>query len=94
MKFKFVSTGHGTFVHVDSVIALSPPDSSPIKKLRKYAEEKGILINLTSGRKARSVLVMNTGQVILSSLQTETMVSRLNGNTIQIDKERVSEFSE
>jgi len=94
MKLKFISTGHGTFVQVDSVIAISPPDSSPIKKFRKYAEDKGILINLTSGRKARSVLIMNTGQVILSSLQTETMASRLNGNTIQIDKGRASEFSE
>lgn len=94
MKLKFVSTGHGTFVHSDSVIALSPPDSSPIKKFRKYAEEKGILVNLTSGRKARSVLVMNTGQVILSSLQTETMVSRLNGDTTQGDRGRASEFAE
>ena len=94
MKLKFVSTGHGTFVHSDSVIALSPPDSSPIKKLKKYAEEKGILVNLTSGRKARSVLVMNTGQVILSSVQTETIVSKLNGIRARNEKESVSEFVE
>jgi regulator of extracellular matrix RemA (YlzA/DUF370 family) len=94
MKLKFISTGHGTFVQVDSVIAISPPDSSPIKKLRKHAEEKGILINLTSGRRARSVLVMNTSQVILSSVQTETIVSRLNGGTNQGDRERISEFAE
>ena len=94
MKFKFVSTGHGTFVHSDSVIAISPPESSPIKKLRKYAEEKGVLVNLTSGRKTRSVLVMNTGQVILSSLQSETMASKLNGIRTQNEKESVSEYAE
>ena len=94
MKLKFVSTGHGTFVHSDSVIAISPPESSPIKKLRKYAEEKGVLVNLTSGRKTRSVLVMNTGQVILSSLQSETIVSKLNGIRTQNEKEGVSESAE
>ncbi len=91
MKLKFVSTGHGTFVHSDSVIAISPPESSPIKKLRKCAEEKGVLVNLTSGRKTRSVLVMNTGQVILSSLQTETIVSKLNGIRTQSEKESIPE---
>lgn len=41
MKLGFISTGHGTFVHSDSVIAISAPESSPIKKLRKYAEKRG-----------------------------------------------------
>ncbi len=94
MKLRFVSTGHGTFVHSDAVIAISSPESSPIKKLRKYAEEKGVLINLTSGRKTRSVLVMNTGQVILSSLQSETIVSKLNGIRTQNEKESVSKYVE
>ena len=54
------------------------PDSSHVKKLRQDATEKGQLINATSGHKTRSVIVLTTGQVVLSSLQTTTFKLRIN----------------
>ena len=57
------------------------PDSSHVKKLRQEATEKGLLINATSGHKTRSVIVLTTNQVVLSSLQTTTF--RLRASKLQ-----------
>ena len=73
-----VSVGHANFVNSRFIIAILRPDSSPLKKLRRSAEDERMLINATSGRKARSLVVMNSNQIILSALQTETLKQRLN----------------
>ena len=67
-----INVGFESFVRRDLVAVILKPDSSHVKKLRQDAIEKGLLINATSGRKTRSVIVLTTGQVVLSSLQTTT----------------------
>ena len=44
------------------------------------AKGKGILIDATTGRKTRAVIVMDTGHLVLSAIQPETIVSRLKSN--------------
>lgn len=73
-----VSVGHENFANNRFIIAILKPDSSPLKKLRRSAEDERMLINATSGRKARSLVVMNSNHIILSALQTETLKQRLN----------------
>jgi regulator of extracellular matrix RemA (YlzA/DUF370 family) len=73
-----VSVGHENFANSRFIIAILKPDSSPLKKLRRSAEDERMLINATSGRKARSLVVMNSNHIILSALQTETLKQRLN----------------
>ena len=67
-----INIGHENFIRKDLVAVILKPESSHVKKLRQDATEKGSLINATSGHKTRSVIVLTTGQVILSALQTTT----------------------
>jgi extracellular matrix regulatory protein A len=67
-----INVGYENFIRRDLVAVILKPESSHVKKLRQDAIEKGLLINATSGHKTRSVIVLTTGQVILSSLQTTT----------------------
>jgi extracellular matrix regulatory protein A len=71
-----INIGHENFIKRDLVAVILKPESSHVKKLRQDATEKGLLINATSGHKTRSVIVLTTGQVVLSSLQTTTFTAR------------------
>jgi len=73
-----ILVGHDNYVRRGLVAVVLKAGSSPVKRLRKAASEKGVLVDATSGHKTRSVLVLSTGQVVLSSLQPETVRTRLN----------------
>ena len=80
MSTKFVNIGHGNMVAAERVIAVVSPESQPIKRLVQDAKEEGRALDVTGGRKTKSVLVADTGHVILCALQTETVTARLNGS--------------
>ena len=73
-----ISVGHDNYVRKELIASVLKPDGSPAKRMRKHASEKGTLLDATSGHKTRSILVLSTGQIVLSSLQTETAKNRIN----------------
>jgi extracellular matrix regulatory protein A len=73
----FVMVGHDNYVNSSLIAVILKPDSSPVKRLKQSAEEKGILLNASSGHKTRSVIVLSTGQVILTSLQPSAVRKRI-----------------
>jgi regulator of extracellular matrix RemA (YlzA/DUF370 family) len=72
-----LSIGHENFVKSDAIVSITQPDNAPAKKLRHRADEERMLINATSGRKTRSIIVMNSNHVVLSSIQPKVLNSRL-----------------
>ena len=73
---ELVSIGLGNFVPYERIIAIVSPESAPVKRLVQEAKDKGTAVDATFGRRTRAVIVMDSGQVILSSSQPETMVER------------------
>lgn len=73
-----VSVGFGNIVSGSRIIAIVSPDSAPVKRLIQDARERRILIDASCGRKTRAVLIMDSGHVVLSALQSETVARRLN----------------
>ena len=73
---KLVNIGFGNMVSAQRVVAIVSPDSAPVKRLGQEARERGVLIDASFGRKTRSVLVMDSGHVIWSSLPTEQISAR------------------
>ena len=61
----------GSFVARERVIAAVSPDSAPMKRVIQESRERGALIDATYGRKTASVLVMDSGHVVLSALSPE-----------------------
>ena len=45
------------------------------------ARDDGHLIDATAGRRTRAVLMMDTGHVVLSAVQPETIAGRLQSDT-------------
>lgn len=74
---KLINIGFGNMVSASRLVAIVSPDSAPIKRIIREAEDKGLLINATYGRRTRAVLITDSDHVILSSIQPETVANRL-----------------
>jgi len=74
-----INIGFGNLVSALRVVALISPESSPIKRLIQEARERGNLIDASFGRKTKTVLITDSGHVILSALPAETLGARLDG---------------
>ncbi len=73
---KFINIGFGNMISSSRLIAVISPESAPVKRLIQEAREKGMLIDATYGRRTRTVAVMDSGHIILSAVQPETVASR------------------
>lgn len=77
MSIQLLNIGFGNMVSANRVMAIISPESAPIKRMVQDARDKGLLIDATYGRKTRAVLVMDSGQIVLSAIQPETVAHRL-----------------
>ena len=84
---KLINIGFGSMVAAGRVLSMLAPDSAPIKRIVQEAKDKGICIDATYGRRTRAVLVLDNGQVVLSSIQPETLVGRNQKKATRIDPE-------
>ena len=75
-----ISIGFGNLVSADRIVSVIVPDSAPVKRLIQDAREHRMLIDASCGRKTRAVIVMDSGHVVLSALQSETIARRLNAD--------------
>ncbi|HZK87333.1 MAG TPA: DUF370 domain-containing protein [Syntrophomonas sp.] len=78
MGIKLVNIGFGNIVTANRIIAIVSPESAPIKRIIQEAREKGVLVDATYGRRTRAVIVADSGHVILSAVQPETVANRLS----------------
>ena len=75
---KLVNIGFGNMISAQRLVSIVSPESAPIKRVIREAEDRRMLINATYGRRTRAVIIMDSGHVVLSSLQPETVANRLN----------------
>lgn len=75
---KLINIGFGNLVAAERVVAITSPDSAPIKRLVQDAKEEGRVVDASCGRRTRAVLIMDSDHVILSAIQTETLWNRLD----------------
>lgn len=78
---RLVNIGFGNMVSVERIVAVISPDSAPIKRIVREAEDNGSLVNATYGRRTRAVIITDSDHIILSALQPETISGRLSGET-------------
>ena len=73
---KLINIGFGNMVSASRIITIVSPESAPIKRIIQDARDNGVLIDATYGRPTRAVIVMDSGHVILSAIQPETVANR------------------
>jgi extracellular matrix regulatory protein A len=76
MDIKLINIGFGNIVSANRVIAIVSPESAPIKRIINDARDRGQLIDATYGRRTRAVIISDSGHVVLSAIQPETVANR------------------
>ncbi len=74
-----VNVGFSNFVASEKIVAILEADSSPVRRLSRTAKESNRLLDATCGRKTESAIITDSGHVILSALDSETVNSRIRG---------------
>ena len=88
---KLIPIGFGNMVSAGRLIAIVSPESAPIKRMVQEARDRGVLIDASFGRRTRAVLVMDSGHIVLSALQPETVAGRLGGRDAEPSEEEREE---
>lgn len=84
---KLINIGFGNMVSADRVVALVSPDSAPMKRLIQDTRDTGMLIDVTCGRRTRSVIITDSEHIILSAIQPETVSNRIAGNDVDEEED-------
>lgn len=75
-EYELINLGLDNMVPKDRIIAIARPDTAPIRRLINAYDREHKLINVSRGRKTRSVVITDAGYIILSSLRTKTLSER------------------
>jgi regulator of extracellular matrix RemA (YlzA/DUF370 family) len=74
---RLLNVGYGNVVVRQRVVAVVSSQSAASRRLRDDAEQRGRLVDATQGRRTRSILVMDSGHVVMSAVNPETVAARL-----------------
>ncbi len=85
MDIQLINIGFGNIVAAHRIVTIIGPESAPIKRIIQEGKEKGVVIDATYGRRTRAVLIMDSGHIVLSAIQPETIANRLNQDTDEDD---------
>lgn len=75
---QLINIGFGNIVSANRIIAIVSPESAPIKRIVQEARDSGNAVDATYGRRTRAVLIMDSGHIILSAVQPETVAGRVD----------------
>ncbi|MBU3109346.1 DUF370 domain-containing protein [Clostridium gasigenes] len=73
---KFINAGYENSIDSEKIVAITNPNSNPAKRAIKNANEMKLLIDITAGNKTGSIIIMESGHVILSAVKPETVKRR------------------
>jgi regulator of extracellular matrix RemA (YlzA/DUF370 family) len=77
MTGEMVHVGFGNILAMNRVIAISAPNSAPTKRTVQEARNKGMLVDMTNGRRTKAVIFIDSGHIVLAALTPETITGRL-----------------
>lgn len=66
------------YVPVSKVIAILSMDTLPVKRLYNRAKDEANLIDVTHGKRSRSLVLLSNGAVVGSPVKAATLAKRFN----------------
>jgi len=77
MVIELVHIGFGNILAMNKVISIASPNSAPTKRIVQEGRNKGLLIDMTNGRRTKAVIFTDSGHIILAALAPETIAGRV-----------------
>lgn len=75
---KLVDIGYGNLLSAGRAIAVVSPDSLPIRRLIQDAKNISRVIDVSCGKKTKSVIITDSDHIILSSEAPQVLKERFN----------------
>ena len=82
---QLVNIGFGNIVSAERIVAIVSPESAPIKRMVQESKDNKTAVDAAYGRRTRAVLIMDSGHIILSAVQPETVGGRIDKTISQDD---------
>ena len=80
MAIEVVHVGFNNIIVMNRVIAIASPNSAPIKRIIQERRNKGLLVDMTNGRRTKAVIITDSEHIILAALAPETITGRLQAS--------------
>lgn len=77
MVIELVHVGFSNILVMNRVVAIAAPNSAPTKRTIQEGRNKGLLIDMTNGRRTKAVIFTDSGHIVLAALAPETITGRL-----------------
>ena len=77
---KLIDAGFGNYVNCDRLISVISPDSLPVRRLIQDAKNAGRLIDVSCGKKTKSVLITDSDYIICSAEEPEIIIKTIENN--------------
>ncbi len=62
-----IQVGFDNYVSLEVIRAVGHPGAAPMTRPMSQAREKGLLVDFTAGRRCKAIVILDSGQVVLSS---------------------------
>ena len=89
---KFINIGFGNLVSAHRIVAIAAPDSAPIKRLVQDGRDRDRVVDVTCGRRTRAVILTDSGHIVLSAIQPETISNRMSDEATNDEEEETEEL--
>ena len=80
MVTELVHIGFGNILAMSKVIAIATPNSAPMKRTIQEVRNKGLLIDMTNGKRTKAAIITDSGHIILAALAPETIAGRVQAS--------------
>jgi len=80
LNTELIHVGFGNIIAVNKVVAIVVPGSAPIKRLVEQAGGSKMLIDLTNGKKTKTIIIMDSGHMVLTALGSKTIAARVEAS--------------
>ena len=75
---ELIPLGGGNYVNASRLVALVSPDSLPVRRWIQDAKNAGRIIDVSGGKKTRSVLITDSEHIICCAEETSELQQKIN----------------
>lgn len=74
---KLIDAGFGNYVNSDRIISVVSPESLPVRRLVQDAKNAGRMIDVSCGKKTKSVLITDSDHIICSAIEPDEIIKSI-----------------
>ena len=91
MFTELIHLGFSNMAAINKAVAVISPNSAPAKRLIQEGRNRGLVVDVTNGRRTKAILIMESGHIILAAITPETIASRVAATRRSDPKEQGGE---